>query len=203
MSTPATALSLLASRLWGDWLEAMEWDLRMTLTFSPRKFRKVSHEMALRRVRDSMNWLGGHIRRAIPWLAFTEFTTVGHAHVHALVTFIDDRRPRPDQMWSWEQWMRRRNGIVRIEDYVPGIGGASYGSKYAGSAATEWDCSKAFVKMVQRDLRETQLRARGHAQIPGDTVNAARGPEKDLDRALVIVGAHTTKGQKQARCQIP
>lgn len=150
MSTPATALSSLASRLWGDWLEAMEWDLRMTVTFSPKKFRKVSHEMALRRVRDGLNWLGGYMRRPIAWIAFTEFTAVDHAHVHALVTFTDDRRPTSDQIRKWEGWLKRRNGLVSIEDYVEGLGGASYDSKYAGSAATEWDCSKAFVDLTRR-----------------------------------------------------
>ena len=148
MSTPATALSSLASRLWGDWLEAMEWNLRMTVTFSPKKFRKVSHEMALRRVRDGMNWLGGYMRRPIGWIGFTEFTTTSHMHVHVLVRFTDSHRPRADQLRRWHNWWRRRNGIVRIDYYVPGIGGASYDSKYAGSAHTEWDCSNALVKLM-------------------------------------------------------
>jgi len=186
MSTPARARSSLASRQWGDWLEAMEWDLRMVVTFGAKKLKKVSHEMALRRVRDGMNWLGGYMRRPIAWIAFTEFTNANHVHVHVLIRFTDDHRPNRRQLQGWHKWWKRRNGIVWREHFVPGRGGARYDAKYAGSSETEWDCSNAFVKMVRRDSRETQFPRRGHPNVQGDTKSAARCPDSSRDRAPTV-----------------
>ncbi len=185
MSRTATALLSAASRQWGDWLEAMEWHVLLTVTFSPRKFTKISHEMALRRVRDGMNWLGGYMRRPIAWIAFTEFTTTNHVHVHVLTHFTDSHRPNRRQLQGWHKWWKRRNGIVRRDHYVPGLGGARYGAKRAGSSGTEWDCSNELVKMVRRDSREKQLSRREHPDVQGDTKNAARCPDSSRDRKLV------------------
>jgi len=143
------ALQSKASRQWGKWLGSRNWHLRITMTFSPSKLSTVSHELALGRARDGMNWLGGHIHSPIAWIAFTEFTARGHAHVHIDARFTDDRRPSSDQMRNWERWLRRRNGFVRVQDYVKGLGGARYDSKYAGSSETQWDCSNAFLKLMR------------------------------------------------------
>ena len=138
-----------ASRQWGIWLESTDWDLRLVVTFAPKKFRRVSSEFALTRVRDGMNWLGGYLRRSIAWLAFTEFTTTGLVHAHVLVRFTDNRRPGSKVMLKWHRWWRRRNGFVRIQRFVNGLGGATYDSKHAGSSETQWECSNALVELLK------------------------------------------------------
>jgi hypothetical protein len=131
-------------------LASVHWHQWITATFSPAKFSMLSTDLAFQRVRDAINWLGGLLHRPLAWIFFTEPSSVGHVHAHGLVQYTDDRRPTDDQIQSWDQWWRKKNGFVKIEKYEQGLGGAEYVSKLAGSPETDWDCSKSLIKVIRQ-----------------------------------------------------
>jgi len=154
-----------ASHAFGHWIEHVDWDLRLVITFSPSKLGHTSHDLALRRVRDGMNWLGGYLRGPVAWLAFTEPTMTGHVHVHALLVLRGRWRPSSALLRKWNAWWRRRNGYVRMQKYTKGLAGAIYDAKYSGSSETEWDCSNAFTDLMRSQTPKPGLPAENRCRV--------------------------------------
>lgn len=119
-----------------DWLAEHNWDVALTLTFDPNRYRRITSELALKRLRGWANAAAGITQQKIQYAAFAEPSGHDHVHLHALAEAGGALRDAATARRVLEKW-RRRHGGAYMAPYTSRKA-AAYAAKMADRRPEAW-----------------------------------------------------------------
>jgi hypothetical protein len=116
---------------WGDFLGGVPWELFVTLTFDPKRWRSVDRNLAVKEATWWCYQVGRLTRRPVAWLIAPERHQSGSWHSHVLLVGLPPAGlgGAPEAMW------KQRCGRIDVRNVYAGRQVVVYATKSAALAA--------------------------------------------------------------------